>query len=789
MDSRECHGLGADESVVILVVDSQTSVIVDANPAAVRFYGYGDLIGMPLGRIVRDLGATLQGAQVHRLASGEVRQVSVGIRALADGTVELVVTDASDHGDAALPARTRMLHAVLDASADSTMCLNRDMRVEYVNARLIDVSGIPLKQWIGKTHREMGYPQELVRIWEGHNREVFESGREVTYEFDIVNDGHHQWFETTVAPVLDDHGSVAWVVATSHEITQRRMIEQELRTSRKLLERAQRIAHVGTWTLDTATNTITWTRELSVMMGLDPLSPAPGLQDLESVFTAQSWQDLTAAISLAQEQGVPYELELQTLHPDGASRWMLARGEAMFDDHGRVIGVQGVAMDITERKLAMDQLQVMATHDGLTGLPNRNALLAEVARALASDRRSGLTTAVLMLDLDRFKDVNDVLGHSSGDELLMTVSDRLGSAVRATDLVARLGGDEFVVVMCGLRQSEEAVRAAERLVQEFRRPFPLANGEVFVTASVGVVIATAGDDAGDLMRDADTAMYTAKAAGRDRVSVYNEEQRTVVAARLALETDLRRALARGEFAMWYQPEIDLATGEVIAFEALLRWHHPDGEVRTAQGFIDVLEGTGLILEIGAWALHEACAQAALWTAARPARPVTIRVNVSVLQLAERGLLKAIDHALEDSGLVPAQLCLEITETALLAHTAVASENLTGIHERGICLAIDDFGTGYASLTYLRRYPISVIKMDRSFLPAPGGAQHDHRLVLGIITLAGILGLTVTAEGVEDATQAAHLRELGCPSAAGWFYSQALPADQIPDLLNRVFPHG
>jgi EAL domain-containing protein (putative c-di-GMP-specific phosphodiesterase class I) len=271
--------------------------------------------------------------------------------------------------------------------------------------------------------------------------------------------------------------------------------------------------------------------------------------------------------------------------------------------------------------------------------------------------------------------------------------------------------------------------------------------------------------------------------------LFNEELRTAVTSRLALEADLRHALDRGQLAVWYQPEVDLTTGSVIAVEALLRWHHPDGDVYTADRFIEIAEETGLILDIGDWVLKEACSQAAAWIREAPDRRLTVRVNVSALQLAEAGLLGALDIALSTSGLDPSRLCIEITETALLHETAAARENLEGIRARGTQIALDDFGTGYASLAYLRQYPVDVIKIDRSFITHLTTHDYDHRLVAGIIALADALDMKVTAEGVEHPSQAALLKELGCPGAQGYLYSRAVPADQVVALLGTVFPHG
>jgi EAL domain-containing protein (putative c-di-GMP-specific phosphodiesterase class I) len=270
--------------------------------------------------------------------------------------------------------------------------------------------------------------------------------------------------------------------------------------------------------------------------------------------------------------------------------------------------------------------------------------------------------------------------------------------------------------------------------------------------------------------------------------VFNEDLRATVTSRLAIEGDLRRALERGQLAVWYQPEVDLVTGGVIAAEALLRWYHPSGELFTASQFVDVAEDTGLILEIGDWVLREACTMAALWSTEPGSRPITVRVNLSALQLAESSLLEALDSALAMSGLDPGRLCLELTETTLLRETAVARENLGGIRDRGIRIALDDFGTGYASLTYLRRYPIDVLKIDRSFINDITTNEHDHRLVGGLVALARHLELSVTAEGVETAAQALALRHLGCPGAQGYLYSGAVASEVLADMLGTVFPH-
>lgn len=336
--------------------------------------------------------------------------------------------------------------------------------------------------------------------------------------------------------------------------------------------------------------------------------------------------------------------------------------------------------------------------------------------------------------------------------------------------------------MRDLDEPDEAVRAAWRLVEAFRAPFALGDSELFSTASVGIAICAPDTQAGDAVREADTAMFVAKENGRDQVAVFNDDLRVAVSKRLAIEVDLRRALERGELEVWYQPEVDLTTHEVIAFEALLRWRRAEGVVWTAEAFVDVAEDTGMILDIGRWVLGQACETAAALMRLRPDRPPIMRVNVSALQLSDGGLVGDIDEAIARTGIDPRHLCVEITETALLRETSIARANLAGAHDRGVQVALDDFGTGYASLSYIRNYPVDVLKIDRSFVTNITTSDQDRTLVSGIIALATALGIAVTGEGVETPDQADLLRELGCPGAQGYLFSHAVPAEQVERLI-------
>lgn len=440
--------------------------------------------------------------------------------------------------------------------------------------------------------------------------------------------------------------------------------------------------------------------------------------------------------------------------------------------------------DISAQHAMRETLAYRNDHDALTGLANRSALLDEIVRSLHSAQRAGRLTAVLLLDLDRFKFVNDSLGHAIGDALLKLAALRLRGSVRASDMVARHGGDEFAVIMREVDGVQAAVRAAERLVELFREPFMVNHHELYATASVGIAIGSDPDKADDLIREADTAMYVAKDEGRDRARLFSLDLHAAVTERQLVESQLRHALARHELVVWYQPEFDLTTGSILAVEALLRWMHPNGQTLSAENFISVAEETGLIHEIGRWVLDIACSQGATWAIEHPDHPLTVRVNLSALELAQPDLLESVDRAVADSGIDPSRLAIEITETALLRDTPRVRESLAGIRQRGIEIALDDFGTGYASLAYLRIYPIDLIKIDRSFIGNITTDAVDARLVAGIVALAEILGVAVTAEGVERRDQADLLQQLGCGRAQGYLYSRAVPPDEISDLLAR-----
>jgi diguanylate cyclase (GGDEF)-like protein/PAS domain S-box-containing protein len=468
---------------------------------------------------------------------------------------------------------------------------------------------------------------------------------------------------------------------------------------------------------------------------------------------------------------------------EGGTRWVLCRTAAVSDDGG-VSGYVGSLEDVTERKAFEAQLSRMALHDPLTGLPNRTLFLDRLGQALDTASREPGYVAVLFLDLDRFKVINDSLGHAVGDRLLVAVAKRLRGVLRRSDTVARLGGDEFTIVSPRVADEREAMGLAERVAAAIEAPFALDGREVFTTVSIGIALSQPGVQPEDMMRDADAAMYRAKDNGKARCELFDEELRSRVLRELDLEADLRHAVNREELRLVYQPMVDLESGMVAGLEALLRWHHPVRGVVAPMEFLPLAEETGLIVPIGEWVIGEACRQArAWWDAAGEAAP-PVSVNLSARQLAEPRLRETVEEALRAAGTDPRLLSLEITEAGLMSDADTSAQALRELGELGVGLALDDFGAGATSLGHLRRFPIDTLKIDRAFVAGLGDSPDDLAIAAAIVGVAAALRLRVVAEGVESAGQVTELRRLGCGFAQGFWFAPPQPPETVAELLSR-----
>ena len=473
--------------------------------------------------------------------------------------------------------------------------------------------------------------------------------------------------------------------------------------------------------------------------------------------------------------------EYRLTDDNGDTRWFLVSGQPVFDERGDFNGYRGTGSDITARKLTEQRVHHVAQHDVLTGLPNRSLLQDRLEQAVAYAGRSGNPVWVMLIDLDRFKFVNDSMGHKAGDVLLMTVAARLRSALRDTDTVARLSGDEFVAI---LAEDAEPLTPAivQRVMDAVAQPVMLGTKEFFVTCSIGVsVFPSEGTGADELIEHADIAMYRAKKLGRNNFQFYTPAMNEESLERVRIESALRNALERDEFVLYYQPQLDMKTGKICGMEALIRWQHPELGMVPPGRFVSIAEETGLIVPIGAWVMRTACAQNKAWQDAGFEK-LRVAVNLSARQFSAPDLIEGLEQVLLDTGLEPKYLEIELTESLFMSDITPAVELLHRMKALGVNLSIDDFGTGYSSLSYLSRFPIDVLKIDRSFVADITRDANDEAIVTSIIALAHNLKLAVIAEGVETGEQLDYLRRHGCDEMQGYYFSRPLPAAEFEQLL-------
>ncbi|MFN0123877.1 MAG: putative bifunctional diguanylate cyclase/phosphodiesterase [Blastocatellia bacterium] len=560
----------------------------------------------------------------------------------------------------------------------------------------------------------------------------------------------------------------------------------QLRKSETRYALAARGANDGLWDWDLVTGEVYFSARWKEILGDETE---------EKVHTVGEWLDrihpddrgMVEAELTAHLEGNTrhFENEHRVRHGAGDFRWVLCRGLAVRGETGEALRMAGSLTDISGRKKTERKLQHDAVHDSLTGLPNRKMLMERLTRSLERTRRnSEYQFAILFLDLDRFKIVNDSLGHQAGDQLLLHITRKLGVILRPGDMVARLGGDEFVLLVDHLKEREQATTVAERIQKELSTPFKLNGNDLFSSASIGIAYSSpAYERAEYLIRDADIAMYRAKARGKARFALFDQEMHQRAVTLLHLENDLRHACQRQEFVIHYQPIITLDSGAILGFEALTRWIHPERGLVSPAEFIPLAEETGLINEIGAWVLHESCRQMVQWQQEIPqARDMLISVNLSVRQLEKPDLVEMVAGALVKTGLAASCLKLEITESAIMRNPEQAVARVRELRAMGVQVSIDDFGTGYSSLSYLHRFPINTLKIDRSFINRVSDQDEATEIIQTIILLAHKLNIEVIAEGVETIEQLNFLRHINCGYAQGFYYSRPVESGQAGQLI-------
>ncbi len=567
---------------------------------------------------------------------------------------------------------------------------------------------------------------------------------------------------------------------------ERSRFDDRLRESQQRYELAVRGANDGIWDWNLETDEIYFSARWKEILGYGEEEignhPDDWLSKVHPADLDALKQALAAHLAGDSEH---FESEHRVLGRSGSFRWVLSRGVAFTGSGGRRIA--GSLTDVHERKTHEQQLQHDAMHDSLTKLPNAALLLDRLGVALAQvRRREDYKFAVLFFDLDRFKSVNDTLGHAMGDRLLVTVARRLQALLRPGDTVARLGGDEFAILANGIEEPSDATRIADRIHDELCRPIDLDGREVTTSASIGITLSSDGyRRPKDMLRDADTAMYRAKSLGRSRYALFDEEMHHHAEELLRLEADLRRAVKGDQFEVHYQPVISLRTGELEGLEALLRWHHPTRGLVLPDSFLEVAEESGEIVEIGWQVLRDACGQMASWHRQLPfTELLSVNVNISDRQLAEPNFVDRVENVLEKTGFHPSKLRLEIHERLLLTDPEATLDKLARLIQVGVQLHFDDFGTSVSSLRQLLRLPSSTIKIDRHYTSGLTRSNEDLEVVRALIRVARSLAMKVIAEGVETLEQLRAVRELGCESGQGYYFSRPLPAGDARALILR-----
>lgn len=787
------------EPIVLL---DEAGQVVQVNGAFTATFEYspGEVLGRPVDELLAPSGRLEELREIsRRLLAGERIQLESVLQRKHGSLVDVSILAAPVRIAGVSIAAFAMYRDITGAKriedafrqmehAVATMQLGVTVtdlkgRIVYINPADAALHGYTPEELLGKDVRIFAPPEraqpmgkrqiEAIKRWRRDTMNVRKDGTE--FPVHLMSD-----------VVRDAAGEAIGIVTTCEDVSQRKRAELALKESEERYALAIRGANDGLWDWNLETNDFYYSHRWKAMLGYDdtdiPNTPDAWLSRVHEEDLPKVEAELEAHRG---NRSAHFENEHRIEQKDGSYRWVLARGIAERDPEGKPYRIAGSLTDIQQRKTVEAQLAQEALYDSLTDLPNRAFLNDLLNRSFRrTKRRRDYVFAVMFVDLDRFKVVNDSLGHAAGDKLLVEVARRLKRCLRPGDVVARLGGDEFLVLLEDIKDSSDTTRVAERILDTLQEPIDLDGREVFTTASIGIAVSEESLDGPEhLIRHADTAMYRAKARGKARYEIFNLAMHERAVNLLQLETDIRSAVHKQQFRLVYMPVVNMETERIAEFEALVRWEHPDRGLVSPASFVPLAEETGLIIPLGRWIMEEACRQMVEWAERYPDLPdLTMSVNLSARQLRQPDLAEQVIEVVTASGLSPNRLKLEIAETVLMDDPEANLKTVSDLHEFGVLVQIDDFGTGSSSLAYLNRFRVDTLKIDRSFISQVAVPGEKSAVVPAMITLAEQLGMRVIAEGVETPQQSEKLLALNCDQGQGYLFSEPLSADQAQDLL-------
>lgn len=675
---------------------------------------------------------------------------------------------------------------LMDCLPDPLLLADGEGRVLFANEAFAVRLGLPKDDLAGRKLSELPLGNDNAAFLALAGGLLAGEGGAVLHAFETPDGVRHEE-ELSAVRAPSEEGGAAWLLVARRGGGGARP-DGEAAVLRQRLALFERAIHDGLWEFDLLQGTAQYSERFCALLGFDhdPLGTRP--EDWFRWIHPEDVDEFKVKLE-AHLQGLTerFEHEHRVIRRNEGHRWVLTRGLALRSATGEPVRVAGSMTDITAKKQIQEMSEYDAFHDALTGLPNRALFLDRLGQSFArARRREDARFAVLFMDLDRFKVVNESLGHGVGDKLLVEIAKRLNANLRPADTVARLGGDEFAVLLEDVREVKDATTFAERVQSELQNPFPLEGQDVFTTASMGIALSNPGyDRPEDMLRDADTAMYRAKSLGKARYAVFDKAMHVSALALLQMETDLRRAVEKGHFRVVYQPIVSTRTWRTVGFEALVRWLHPKRGFVSPVEFVPLAEETGLIVPIGNWILREALMQLRTWQVRHGrSHPLMMSVNLSGVQLLRPELIQHVDLMLREFGLDSRDVKLEITESTIIENAEYAKEMLLQLKAQAVRLCIDDFGTGYSSMSYLRRYPIDTVKVDKSFISRMDTDPESLELVKTIVTMAHNLGKEVIAEGVETREQLMKIQALKVEMAQGFHFSKPVDSEAAEMLINR-----